>query len=153
MKQDKAILLVEDNVDDEALTIRALRQHNITNEVVVARNGADALDCLLGSGKYGGRDSNDLPALVLLDLKLPKIGGIEVLRRMKTDERTRRIPVVILTSSQEETDLAACYDLGVNSYIKKPIDFDHFSKAVQNIGFYWLILNQPPPKEKGVPDS
>ena len=153
MKDEKIILLVEDNPDDEALTIRALKQHNIANEVVVARNGAEALDYLFGTGAYQGRDLADTPAVVLLDLKLPKIGGLEVLRRLRSDARTKRLPVVILTSSEEDKDKVQGYELGANSYVRKPVDFDQFSEAVRQLGMYWLILNEPPPKEKGVPLS
>ena len=149
MDGDKTILLVEDNPDDEALTIRALKKHNVVNDVVVTRNGADAIDFLFAQGKFEARDPSVFPTLVLLDLKLPKIDGIEVLRRMKADERTKRLPVVILTSSQEDKDLAAAYDLGANSYITKPVDFEQFSEAVRNIGLYWLVLNQSPPRGKG----
>ena len=149
MKEDKIILLVEDNPDDEALTIRALKQHNIANEVVVARNGAEALDYLFGTGAYQGRDLADTPAVVLLDLRLPKIGGLEVLRRLRSDTRTKRLPVVILTSSEEDKDKIQGYELGANSYVRKPVDFDQFSEAVRQLGLYWLILNEPPPKMKG----
>lgn len=148
MERDKTILLIEDNPDDEALTIRALEKNNVANAVEVCRNGADALEYLFATGKHEDRDPNDLPMLVLLDLKLPKIDGIEVLRRVKNDERTKRVPVVILTSSREESDLAAGYDLGANSYISKPVDFEQFSEAVRNIGLYWLVLNQTPPKRR-----
>ena len=153
MEPGKSILLVEDNPDDEVLTIRALKQHNVVNDVAVARNGADALDYLFARGKHEDRDPAALPALVLLDLKLPKIDGIEVLRRMKADERTRRLPVVILTSSQEDRDLDAAYDLGANSYIRKPVDFEQFSEAVRNIGLYWLVLNRPPARASGNSDG
>ena len=153
MKNEKIILLVEDNPDDEALTIRALKQHNIANEVVVAHNGAEALDYLFGTGAYQGRDLADTPAVVLLDLRLPKIGGLEVLRRLRSDTRTKRLPVVILTSSEEDKDKIQGYELGANSYVRKPVDFDQFSEAVRQLGMYWLILNEPPPKEKGVPLS
>lgn len=149
MKNDKIILLVEDNPDDEALTIRALKQHNIANEVVVARNGAEALDYLFGSGAHQGRDLDDRPAVVLLDLKLPKIDGLEVLRRLRADARGKLLPVVVLTSSREEQDLAQSYGLGANSYIRKPVDFEQFSEAIRQVGLYWLVLNEPPPKRSG----
>ena len=144
--KDKVILLVEDNADDEALTIRALKKNNILNEVVVARDGAEALDYLFGTGAYAGRDLTAPPQVVLLDLKLPKISGLEVLKRIRDDARTRMQPVVILTSSTEEQDLAAGYGLGANSYIRKPVDFDHFSEAARQIGLYWLVLNEAPPR-------
>lgn len=142
---DKIILLVEDNADDEALAIRALKKSNILNEVVVARDGAEALDYLFGTGAYAGRDLPAPPQVVLLDLKLPKISGLEVLRRIREDARTRMQPVVILTSSTEEQDLTAGYGLGANSYIRKPVDFDQFSEAARQIGLYWLVLNEAPP--------
>jgi len=138
------LLLVEDNPDDEALTLRALKQNKISNEVVVARDGAEALDFLFCTGAYVNRDRHVLPEVVLLDLKLPKIDGLEVLRRLRADERTRLLPVVILTSSGEEQDLVTGYRLGANSYIRKPVDFDQFVEAVRNLGLYWLVLNQTP---------
>jgi two-component system response regulator len=141
---DKSILLVEDNLDDEALTRRALKKNNISNEVVVARDGAEALDYLFGTGKYEGRDLSDMPQLVLLDLKLPKVDGLEVLRRMRADERTRLLPVVILTSSREQQDLVDGYGYGANSYIRKPVDFGQFVEAVRQLGLYWLVLNETP---------
>jgi two-component system response regulator len=142
----KPILLVEDNPDDEALTLRAFHRSNVANEVVVARDGVEALDYLFASGKYSGRDAGDNPAVVLLDLKLPKIDGIEVLRRLRADSRTRHTPVVVLTSSGEEQDLANAYELHTNSYIRKPVNFEHFAEAVKQIGLYWLVLNEPVPK-------
>lgn len=142
----KVILLVEDNADDETLAIRALRKNNIVNEVVVARDGAEALDYLFATGAYAGRDLSIPPQVVLLDLKLPKISGLEVLKRIRGEERTKLQPVVILTSSTEEQDLAAGYGLGANSYIRKPVDFSQFSEAVRQIGLYWLVLNEAPPK-------
>jgi CheY-like chemotaxis protein len=145
MKQ-KIILLIEDNADDEALTLRALKKNHIFNEVVVARDGAEALDYLFGTGAYAGRDLSVPPQVVLLDLKLPKISGLEVLKRIRENERTRLQPVVILTSSKEEQDLAASYGLGANSYIRKPVDFDQFSEAVRQVGLYWLVLNEAPPE-------
>ena len=146
MKDEKIILLVEDNPDDEALTIRALKQHNIANEVVVARNGVEALDYLFGTGAYQERDLSDTPAVVLLDLKLPKIDGLEVLKRVRADDRTKCLPVVILTSSGEDEDKIRGYELGANSYIRKPVSFEEFSEAVRQLGLYWLVLNEPPPK-------
>ena len=142
---EKIILLVEDNPDDEALTLRALRKNNIGNDVVIVRDGAEALDYLFGTGAYSGRDLRSLPAVTLLDLKLPKVDGLEVLRRVRSDERTELIPVVILTSSIEEQDLVRSYKLGANSYIRKPVDFSQFAEAVRQLGLYWLVINEPPP--------
>lgn len=141
----KIILLVEDNPDDEALTLRALQKNNILNEVVVARDGAEALDYLLG---HGTQTANALivPTVILLDLKLPKIDGLEVLRRLRADERTELLPVVILTSSKEEQDIINGYSLGANSYIRKPVDFGQFTEAVRQLGLYWLVLNESPPR-------
>ena len=143
--KSKIILLVEDNPSDIGLTKRALDKSHIANELVVAEDGQEALDYVFGAGAYAGRDVTQLPALVLLDLKLPRVGGLEVLRRIRADERTRRLPVVILTTSQEEQDVAASYDLGVNSYIRKPVDFNQFAQAIQHLGLYWLVLNEVPP--------
>jgi two-component system, response regulator len=145
MNNNKVILLVEDNSSDVDLTIRALEKGRIVNEVVTARDGREALDYLWGEGAYAGRDVSDIPAVTLLDLKLPKVPGLEVLRRLRNDARTRRLPVVILTSSKEEQDLAAGYDLGANSYIRKPVDFEQFTQAIQHLGLYWLVWNEAPP--------
>jgi two-component system, response regulator len=142
---EKMILLVEDNPDDEELTLRALKKNNIVNNVVVARDGAEALDFLFGAGKYAGRDPADLPQIVLLDINLPKVDGLEVLRRVRESEATRLLPVVILTSSKEEQDLIQGYRLGANSYVRKPVDFNQFVEAVRQLGLYWLVLNESPP--------
>jgi CheY-like chemotaxis protein len=142
---EKIILLVEDNPDDEALTLRALKKSNISNEVVVAHNGVEALDYLFGTGVHANRERPSLPQVILLDLKLPKIDGLEVLRRLRADERTSLLPVVILTSSKEEHDLISGYKLGANSYIRKPVDFVQFTEAVRQLGLYWLLLNEIPP--------
>ncbi|MDX2097373.1 MAG: response regulator [Leptolyngbyaceae cyanobacterium bins.59] len=142
---EKIILLVEDNPDDEALALRALQRSNITNEVVVARDGVEALDFLFGTGSYANRDMGIQPAVILLDLKLPRVDGIEVLRRLRTDERTRLLPVVVLTTSREEQDLINSYSLGCNSYVRKPVDFVQFAEAVRQLGMYWLLMNEPPP--------
>lgn len=140
----KDILLIEDNPSDIALTQRALARNNITNTLVVAQDGQEGLDYLFGAGVYAGRDVATLPVLVLLDLKLPKVDGLEVLRTLRADPRTHRVPVVILTSSNEEQDIAAGYDLGVNSYIRKPVDFLQFTETVRQLGLYWLVLNEAP---------
>ncbi len=142
----KTILLIEDNLSDVALTKRALERARIANQLLVAEDGQEGLDYLFGTGAHAGRDMSEQPALTLLDLKLPKVPGIEVLRRMRAHEITRRLPVVILTSSNEEQDVAAGYDLGVNSYIRKPVDFNQFARAVEQLGLYWLVLNEPPPE-------
>ncbi len=138
------ILLVEDNPTDAELTLRAFKARNFANQVFVARDGAEALDFFFGDGSHPLRDIGVVPKVVLLDLKLPKVDGLEVLRRLKSDERTRTIPVVILTSSREEPDIAAAYRLGANSYIVKPVDFEAFARAVSEVGLYWLLLNEPP---------
>jgi two-component system response regulator len=148
MNNHKVILLIEDNSSDVDLTKRALEKGRIANELVVARDGKEALDFLFGEGNYAGRDVSELPAVTLLDLKLPKVPGLEVLRRVRADARTRRLPVVILTSSKEEEDLAAGYDLGANSYIRKPVDFKRFAEAIEHLGLYWLVWNEAPPKVK-----
>ena len=142
----KVILLVEDNADDEALALRALKKNNILNEVIVARDGVEALDYLFGEGSYAGRDTSIMPEVVLLDLNLPKVNGLQVLERIRSEEHTKFLPVVVLTSSKEEQDLVASYDLGANSYIRKPVDFVEFSEAVQHLGLYWLVLNHTSPK-------
>ena len=141
----KTILLVEDNPDDVTLTLRALKKNNIGNDVVVARDGVEALGYLFGTGRYSGRDPRQMPQVVLLDLKLLKLDGLEVLRRLRADARTRLLPVVILTSSDEERDIVGGYGLGANSYVRKPVDFLEFSEAVNRLGLYWLVLNQSPP--------
>jgi two-component system, response regulator len=141
----KPILLVEDNADDEALTMRAFRRNNIRNEIIVARDGAAALEYLFGTGAYQGRDPSDLPQVVLLDLKLPKVDGLEVLKRVRADERTAFLPVVILTSSKEQQDIINGYKFGCNSYVRKPVDFDQFMEAARQLGLYWLLLNEPAP--------
>jgi two-component system response regulator len=143
--RDKIILLVEDNPDDELLTLRALRKNNVLNKVVVARDGVEALDFLFGTGRYSGRDTAVMPQLILLDLKLPKIDGLEVLKRLRADERTRLLPVVILTSSREEQDMLDGYGFGANSYVRKPVNFEQFVQAIEQLKLYWLILNEAPP--------
>jgi two-component system response regulator len=146
---EKTILLVEDNPDDVALTLRAFEKNNIANRIVVATDGVEALDYLFGTGRHAGRDTSEMPALVLLDLKLPKIDGLEVLRRLRADESTKLLPVVILTSSKEETDLVNGYALGANSYVRKPVDFNQFMEAARHLGLYWLVLNEAPPARRG----
>jgi two-component system response regulator len=138
------ILLVEDNPYDVELSLLAFKQHNLANHIHVVRDGAEALDFLFGTGAYAGRDLQDSPKIILLDLKLPKVDGLEVLKRIKSDARTQSIPVVILTSSREDRDIIDSYKFGVNSYIVKPVDFEQFTQAVQQLGFYWLLLNEPP---------
>ena len=146
--EDKMILLVEDNPDDEALTLRALKKHNIGNKVFVVRDGAEALDFLFCTGAYANRDPHDVPQVTLLDLKLPKVDGLEVLRSLRADERTRLLPVVILTSSNEEHDRIEGYKNGANSFVRKPVDFNQFVEAVRQLGLYWLVLNEAPPLQK-----
>ena len=144
MSQEKVILLVEDNPDDQKLTMRAMKRNNILNKIVIAQDGVEALDYIFGTGKYDGRDTLIQPQVILLDLNLPKIGGLDVLRRIRADERTALLPVVILTSSKEEKDLIEGYRLGANSYIRKPVDFNQFSEAIRQLGLYWLVLNEVP---------
>ena len=139
------ILLVEDNKSDIELTLRAFNKSNILNRIIVAEDGEEALDYLYGTGNFTERDISNVPALILLDLNLPKVNGFEVLRKIRGDERTRRLLVIIMTSSREEQDVAAGYDLGVNSYIRKPVDFNQFIAAISQIGLYWLVINEPPP--------
>jgi two-component system response regulator len=143
--KNQVIMLVEDNPDDEALTVRALRKNKVVNEIVVARDGVQAIEYLFCEGAHAGRDNKDMPQVVLLDLKLPKLDGLEVLRRLRSDPRTKLIPVVILTSSNEEQDRMTGYGLGANSYVRKPVDFDQFVIAATQLGLYWLVLNEPPP--------
>jgi two-component system response regulator len=144
----KVILLIEDNGDDEELTRRAFRNSSLANELVVARDGSEALDYLFGTGPYAGRDVSVMPAVILLDLNLPKVSGLDVLRRIRADERSRLLPVVILTSSKEDDDRLKGYDLGANSYIRKPVAFEDFLVAVKELGLYWLVMNEPPPRRR-----
>jgi len=146
MEATKRILLIEDNPSDIDLTKRAFLKARIANELVVVEDGEEALDYLFGTGGHVGRDPADLPAVALLDLKLPKVGGLEVLKRIRADVRTRRLPVVILTTSREESDIAAGYDRGANSYVPKPVDFVDFQQAIEQLGLYWLLLNEAPPR-------
>jgi two-component system response regulator len=142
---ERSILLVEDNADDEALTLRALNKNKVANEIVVVRDGAEALDYLFCRGAYGGRDPHDLPQITLLDLKLPKVDGLEVLKQVRANPTTKMLPIVILTSSNEEQDLVKAYTNGANSYVRKPVDFNEFVDAIGKLGLYWLILNEAPP--------
>lgn len=144
MEHEIELLLVEDNRSDAEMTIRALRKNNIANNLVHVKDGAEALDFLFATGDYKGRDVNKKPRLILLDLKMPKVNGIQVLEKIKSDDHTKKIPVVVLTSSKEDPDIQKCYDLGVNSYVVKPVQFESFVKAVAELGVYWMILNQPP---------
>ena len=146
--ENKIILLVENNPDDVALTIRAFRKNDISNKIIVAKDGVEALDYLFGTGMYAGRDLKDMPVIILLDLKLPKIDGLEILKNIRQNEFTRLLPVVILTSSVEEKDRINGYKLGANSYIHKPVDFNQFSEAMKLLGLYWLVWNEPPPLGK-----
>jgi two-component system response regulator len=146
MNRSNFILLVEDNADDVELTLRAFRKSKILNEIVVVRDGVEALDYLFGTGMHAGRDPKTNPEVILLDLKLPKIGGLDVLRRLRAEERTRRIPVVVLTSSNEERDILTSYDLGANSFVRKPVDFAQFVEAARQLGLYWLVTNEAPPQ-------
>jgi CheY-like chemotaxis protein len=143
---EKIILLVEDNPDDEELTTRALRKANIANEIVVTRDGKEAIDFLFGEGAYEGRDLSRMPAVVLLDLKLPKLSGLDVLRRLRSDARTKLIPTVVLTSSSEDEDMLKSYESGANSYVRKPVEFGSFANAVSQLGVYWLLINQTAPE-------
>lgn len=146
---EPVILLVEDNPDDQELTLRALKKNNISNRIVVARDGVEALDYLFCTGTYADRDINEQPQMVLLDLKLPKVDGFEVLRKLRADDRTRLLPVIILTSSKEQQDIVNGYGLGANSYVRKPVDFQQFVEAVQQLGLYWLVLNERAPQHRG----
>jgi two-component system response regulator len=148
MSRNHVILLVEDRADDVELTIRAFEKANVANEIVVAGDGEEAIDYLFATGRHTGRDPKVMPQVVLLDLKLPKIDGLGVLRRMRADERTRRLPVVIMTSSNEEQDVISAYDLGANSYVRKPVDFVQFVEAARLLGLYWLVMNEPAPPER-----
>lgn len=143
--ENKTILLVEDNLDDVELTLRALKKNNIKNEVKVVNDGAEALEFLFGTGRYSGRDLSLMPTIILLDIKLPKVDGLEVLKKLRTNELTKLLPVVILTSSKEEQDILKSYSLGVNSYVRKPVDFNQFAEAVSHLGLYWLLINEAPP--------
>lgn len=149
MGTNRAILLVEDNPDDQELTLRALKKNNIANRIVLAKDGAEALEYLFGTGEHAGRDTAELPEVILLDLKLPKVDGLEVLRALRGDPRTKLLPVVILTSSTEDKDRVSGYSLGANSYVRKPVDFLEFTEAVKQLGLYWLVLNQPAPQLRG----
>lgn len=148
MGSGRVILLVEDNADDEVLTLRALRKNNIANEVVVARDGEEALDYLFGTGAHAGRDASIVPQVILLDLNLPRLSGLDVLRRIRADERTKLLPVVVLTSSKEDEDIVNSYSLGANSYVRKPVDFAQFSEAVKTLGLFWLLLNEVPSQRR-----
>ncbi len=144
MKNKVEILLVEDNMHDAELAIRALKKSNLVNNLVHLKDGAEALDFIFAEGNYKDRSMENTPRVILLDLKMPKVSGIEVIKKLKSDERTRKIPIVVLTSSKEDPDIKTCYELGVNSYVVKPVDFEAFVKAVNELGLYWMLLNQPP---------
>ena len=145
---EPVILLVEDNPDDEELTRMALADTKVVNELVVVHDGQEALDWIYCTGKHAGRDPCRIPTVMLLDLKLPKVSGLEVLQRLRTDARTRRMPIVVLTSSKEEQDIIRSYDLGANSFIQKPVDYEQFTAAIKHLGIYWMVLNEPPPRER-----
>lgn len=142
---DRYILLVEDNPDDEELTLLSLRKNNLAHEIVVVRDGVEAIEYLFGNGQYADRDVSRVPTVILLDLKLPKLDGLGVLKRLRADERTRTLPVVVLTSSSQDADVIASYNLGANSYVRKPVEFGAFVEAVSSLGLYWVLLNRPPP--------
>jgi CheY-like chemotaxis protein len=142
---DRFILLVEDNPDDEELTLLSLRKNNLAHDIVVVRDGVEAIEFLFGNGQHAGRDTSRVPTVILLDLKLPKLDGLGVLKRLRADERTRMLPVVVLTSSSQDADVIASYNLGANSYVRKPVEFGAFVEAVSSLGLYWVLLNRPPP--------
>ncbi|HLC83509.1 MAG TPA: response regulator [Bacteroidia bacterium] len=144
MENEIEILLVEDNMSDAEMTMRALRKNNLTNNILHLKDGAQALDYIFAEGAYSNRKIENIPKVILLDLKMPKVNGIQVLQRIKSDERTKKIPVVVLTSSKEDPDIKECYSLGVNSYVVKPVQFEQFVKTISDLGLYWVILNQPP---------
>ena len=153
MIRSRIILLVEDNANDVKLTLYAFEKSNISSEIVVVGDGEEAIDYLFATGRYAGRDPKVMPEVILLDMKLPKIDGLGVLRRLRADERTRRLPVVMLTSSKEENDVASSYNLGANSFVRKPVDFDQFIDAARHLGVYWLVMNEPPPRRENGRDS
>jgi two-component system response regulator len=142
---ERYILLVEDNPDDEELTLLSLRKNNLAHDIVVVRDGVEAIEFLFGTGQYAGRDISQSPTVILLDLKLPKLDGLGVLKRLRADDRTRNLPVVVLTSSSQDADVLASYNLGANSYVRKPVEFGAFVEAVSSLGLYWVLLNRPPP--------
>jgi two-component system response regulator len=148
MIRSRIILLVEDNPNDVELTMRAFEKSDVSSEIVVVGDGEEAIDYLFATGRHAGRDPKVMPEVVLLDMKLPKIDGLGVLKRMRADERTRRLPVVILTTSKEEKDVTSCYNLGANSFVRKPVDFDQFIDAARHLGLYWLVMNEPPPRRE-----